>query len=127
MRWSTKELEEYNARRAAKRRVQTKSEDSSEGRSAQPEPPIQAGPLEEKKTEGDDRGFGGEGKQKFLVEVIAYRKRLLDMDNACVKYHIDGLRYGGVLPDDNHTLTEIRVRQVKSKEVKTELIVWERL
>jgi hypothetical protein len=53
---------------------------------------------------------------RFLVCVTSYRKRLLDEDNLCEKYHVDCCRYAGLLPSDNPTQTKIEVRQVKVGE-----------
>lgn len=62
---------------------------------------------------------------RFLVRVTAYRKRLLDEDNLCEKYHVDCLRYCGVLPGDEPQKVKIEVHQVKSKVEKTVIEVYE--
>lgn len=38
--------------------------------------------------------------RKFLVRVTSFRRRLLDEDNLCEKYHVDCLRYSGLLVGD---------------------------
>lgn len=61
-------------------------------------------------------------KMKFPVriEVISYRHRLIDIDNICVKFVIDGLVSAKVLPDDSPEFVEsVTVKQVKSDEEKT--------
>jgi len=56
--------------------------------------------------------------RRFLVVITSYRRRLLDEDNLCGKYHCDLLRYAGILPSDAPGQTQIQNRQskVKSKE-----------
>lgn len=51
--------------------------------------------------------------RRFLVRVTAFRKRLLDEDNLCEKYHVDLLRYAGVLPSDAPGTAKIEVSQQK--------------
>jgi hypothetical protein len=38
--------------------------------------------------------------EKYLVRVTSVRLRLLDEDNLCEKFHVDCLRYAGILPSD---------------------------
>lgn len=60
----------------------------------------------------------GADTARFLVSVKSFRRRLLDEDNLCEKYHVDCLRYAGVIPDDTPDRTSIEVSQekVSSKE-----------
>ena len=60
---------------------------------------------------------------RYRVEVISHRKRLIDTDNLCPKFHIDALRYAGLIPDDSPEHIELVVRQVRSKENKTEIVI----
>lgn len=48
---------------------------------------------------------------EYLVRVTSVRKRLLDEDNLCEKFHIDGLRYAGLLPDDAPAKCRIETTQ----------------
>jgi hypothetical protein len=50
---------------------------------------------------------------RYLVSVTSFRVRLLDEDNLCPKYHVDALRYAGLLPSDAPDCTHIVTRQVK--------------
>jgi hypothetical protein len=50
---------------------------------------------------------------RFLVVVKSFRKRLLDEDNLCCKYHVDLLRYSGVIPADTPGTAKIQVCQEK--------------
>ena len=50
---------------------------------------------------------------RCLVRVTSYRTRLLDEDNLVAKYHVDALRYAGVLASDAPQHTHIECRQVK--------------
>ncbi|MES2367041.1 MAG: hypothetical protein V4563_14290 [Pseudomonadota bacterium] len=56
--------------------------------------------------------------QRVLVRVTAFRRRLLDEDNLCEKFHCDLLRYAGLIFDDCPGETKIEVAQQKvgSKE-----------
>ena len=51
---------------------------------------------------------------KFVVRITSFRKRLLDEDNLAVKYHVDALRYAGIIPNDAPDKTHIEVSQIKS-------------
>lgn len=51
--------------------------------------------------------------RRFLVRIKAFRKRLLDEDNLCCKYHVDLLRYSGVIPSDAPGIAKIEVCQEK--------------
>ena len=82
---------------------------------AQPDDPGTAPKLE------PDNGHGTLGAlpvqrpapTRFLVRVTSRRKRLLDEDNLCEKYHVDCCRYAGLLPGDGPGQTRIEVRQEK--------------
>lgn len=56
----------------------------------------------------------------FFIRVTSFRKRLLDYDNLCEKYHIDCCRYAGVIPSDDPTQTQIEVCQVKTRKGEAE-------
>ncbi|PTY03317.1 hypothetical protein DB346_05405 [Verrucomicrobia bacterium LW23] len=58
------------------------------------------------------------GCQRYRVRIISHRRRLLDQDNACAKYHIDSLRYAGLLPNDAPALC--RIEPVEQIQVATE-------
>ena len=58
----------------------------------------------------------------FLVLVEAVHSRLIDEDNLCEKYHVDLLRYAGVIPDDAPDTTKIEVTQRKAKKGETEKV-----
>lgn len=77
------------------------------------------GPLAKGKAEARHPG-------KFVVRVVSYRVRLLDEDNLCPKYHIDGLRYAGLIPSDAPDCTRIITTQekVRSKDQeRTEIVI----
>ena len=61
----------------------------------------------------DKKEVQGRTGQKFLVRVTSYRRRLLDEDNLCEKYHIDCCRYSGLLPADSPDRARIETRQEK--------------
>lgn len=77
------------------------------------------GPVTELESDTRDGALGQaqiqkRTSEKFLVRVTSFRKRLLDYDNLCEKYHVDCCRYAGIVPADDPTQTEIEVRQVKT-------------
>lgn len=54
---------------------------------------------------------------RVRVRVISFRRRLIDPDNLCPKWHIDCLRYSGLIPDDRvqDIILEVSQQKVKSK------------
>jgi hypothetical protein len=62
----------------------------------------------------------GPVSNRFLVRVTAVRKRLLDEDNLCAKYHVDLCRYAGVIPDDAPGQCQIETRQRKVEKGEQE-------
>jgi hypothetical protein len=52
--------------------------------------------------------------ERVLVRLTAVRTRLLDEDNCCEKYHVDLLRYAGIIFDDSPGQTKIEVCQIKA-------------
>ena len=63
--------------------------------------------------------------ERFLIRVTSIRKRLLDEDNLCEKYHVDLCRYAGVLPDDAPGKVQIEVCQQKAAKGESEQVVIE--
>ena len=63
--------------------------------------------------------------QKFLVRVTSIRKRLLDEDNLCEKYHVDLCRYAGIIPCDEADKVKIEVCQKKAGKADEEKTVIE--
>jgi hypothetical protein len=63
--------------------------------------------------------------RKFLVRIKSYRKRLLDEDNLCEKFHVDLCRYAGILPGDEAGTTKIEVCQEKVGPKEPERVVIE--
>ena len=56
----------------------------------------------------------------ILVRVESVRRRLLDQDNLCEKYHVDLCRYAGVIPGDAPEQVNIEVRQRKAAKGEEE-------
>lgn len=70
----------------------------------------------------------GRTRRRFLARVTAVRTRLLDEDNLCEKYHVDLLRYAGIISGDEAGTTRIETRQRKAHKDEREHIeikVWE--
>lgn len=64
---------------------------------------------------------------RYKVVVHNYRRRLLDEDNLCPKFHIDALRYSGLLPTDAPGSCKISVGQSKvatRDEERVEIQIW---
>ena len=100
------------------RGFQTHEASSLRPTNPKPEPPVLDGPLAEEEVEGRDT--------RRRITVTSYRVRLLDQDNLCIKYHIDGLRYNGVIEDDTTkhiVITERQVQVATRKEERTEIEV----
>lgn len=67
-------------------------------------------------------------RPKFFVRVTSFRRRLLDEDNLCEKYHVDLCRYSGALPSDSAKEARIKVNQKKVKtqeEERVEIAIYE--
>ena len=62
---------------------------------------------------------------RYTVRVTSYRRRLLDEDNLCEKFHIDSLRYAGILPSDAPERCHIETFQIKVSTKKEEKTVLE--
>lgn len=60
--------------------------------------------------------------RRVLVRVTSFRTRLLDEDNLCEKYHVDLLRYAGILPSDAPGATKIEVAQKKVGKGEREFV-----
>ena len=112
MKFTKEWLEKYEAKQAAH---QARADRPP---SAKPKQVARHEPLVKEATERPDT--------RRRVTVSSYRVRLLDQDNVCVKYHVDGLRYAGVIRDDTTNDIELFVRQYKVKtrqEERTEIEV----
>lgn len=62
----------------------------------------------------------------YVVRVTSYRTRLLDTDNLVPKWHIDALRYAGILPADSPDCCQVITTQrkvAKRTEERTELTI----
>ena len=76
-------------------------------------------PLEGDRAKANDSG-------KFFVRVVSYRVNLLDEDNLCEKFHVDCLRYAGLIPSDAPDRCRIVTTQEKvahKREERTEISV----
>lgn len=62
---------------------------------------------------------------RFLVRITSVRKRLIDEDNLCEKFHVDCCRYAGILPSDGPAKTSIEVSQRKAEKGEEEEVLVE--
>lgn len=83
---------------------------------------VESNPRHEPLATKEVQGSTGE---KVLVRVESIRSRLLDEDNLCEKYHVDLLRYAGVIPGDTPDEIKIEVSQRKAQKGEQERIVIE--
>lgn len=99
-----------------KKEIPNETEAYSKIQSSQPEPIVRHEPLAEDKRETSR-------PQRSLVRITSFRAALLDPDNLCVKYLIDGLRYCRVITNDRAQDIELTVTQEKCKksEERTEI------
>ncbi len=67
----------------------------------------------------------GRARRRFLVRVEAVRRRLLDEDNLAEKFHVDLLRYSGIISGDEAGTTRIETRQRKAHKDEAERIIIE--
>ncbi|MEI6870847.1 MAG: hypothetical protein WCL08_01060 [Verrucomicrobiota bacterium] len=58
--------------------------------------------------------------RRFLVRIESIRRRLLDEDNLCEKYHVDLCRYAGIISGDEAGTTKIETSQRKAKKGEQE-------
>lgn len=114
--WTNSDLADYVSRRRRKQQVGDAL--SGAGASAQLERSTGYGALATPQAEKRDSA-------NFLVRVTSYRRRLLDEDNLCEKFHVDCLRYAGIIPGDAPGQTRIEVRQEKVRKGEAEEIVIE--
>lgn len=65
---------------------------------------------------------------RFLVRIESVRKRLLDEDGLCEKYHVDCCRYSGIISNDNPATTHIETTQRKcgpEEAEHTQILIYE--
>lgn len=63
---------------------------------------------------------------RLAVVVTSFRRRLLDEDNLAIKWHLDALRYAGILRDDSPAEISVKACQQKVKtkdEERTEILI----
>ena len=58
--------------------------------------------------------------ERVLVRVTSVRKRLIDEDNLCEKFHVDACRYAGLIHGDEPSKTKIEVCQRKAEKGEAE-------
>lgn len=76
-------------------------------------------PLAARQVEKKHPGF-------YLVRVKSFRVRPLDTDNLVPKWHVDALRYAGILPSDAPDRAQITTSQEKvgsKADERTEIII----
>jgi len=99
MRWSKEQYDAYKTRRQAS--------------GAKPESVVCDGSLAESKTQERN-------PSRSIIRITSFRTRLIDPDNLCAKYFVDGLRYAGIIPDDRPQDIELTVTQEKVATIAEE-------
>jgi hypothetical protein len=115
MRWTPDEYQDYMRRRNAQIEQQRNAKTGGAGAASVVEPSAGHAALGKTQAKGRDTA-------KFLVRLTSRRKRLLDQDNLCEKYHVDCLRYAGIIPSDAPSQTRIEVCQIKTAKGEPEEI-----
>ncbi len=100
MRWTQQQYNEYEQRRKAR----------AKGVGATPI--LERDPSDELLAKAQIQEAAS---SRVLVRITSVRKRLLDEDNLCEKFHVDCLRYFGVIRDDSAKTTKIETRQRKTE------------
>lgn len=79
---------------------------------------LRNGPLAAGQAKKADSAF-------YVVRVTSFRSRLIDTDNLVAKWHVDALRYAGILPSDAPDKARIETSQVKCAkgEARTEILI----
>jgi len=95
-------------------------EDQNHSLSPGPEPecPVGDDPLAEAQGEA-------ENPRRISVCITSYRRRLIDPDNLCGKYHLDLCRYAGLIRDDSAKEIDFRITQEKVRTKEEEKTVIE--
>ena len=62
--------------------------------------------------------------QRRHVSIISFRRRLIDSDNLCPKFHVDGLRLAGIIADDSakHIILEVSQQKVRTRAEECTMI-----
>lgn len=122
MRWKLEDLPDHMRRQVAS---QIAAENRAARSAAKREQDTGHEPVAEEETPGSDGPASFAGPVR--IQFYDYRKRLTDSDNGWTKYIVDSIVSCGVLPDDDTSVIPERpgVRQVKAKEEKVVVEVWE--
>jgi len=59
---------------------------------------------------------------RVCVRITSVRKRLLDPDNLCEKYHLDLCRYAGIIPGDTEEQITLSTNQRKCEKGEEEYV-----
>ncbi len=68
----------------------------------------------------DAKEVQGSTGARFFVRVTSIRKRLIDPDNICEKYHVDLCRYAGAIPNDSAAEIILETGQRKAGKAESE-------
>jgi len=109
-RWTREEFIRYEQRRLARNRPPDNPRPVA---ILEPDPRVE--PLAAPQIEASNPA-------RFRVVVASIRRRLLDEDNLCEKFHVDCLRRAGYIPDDDPATTHIEVWQRKCQTGEAERI-----
>lgn len=77
--------------------------------------------LEKDKAKKGDSSF-------YRISVKSYRTRLLDTDNLASKWHVDALRYAGIISNDSPdkcsiTTTQQKVKKKEDERTEIEIVI----
>ena len=96
-------------------RIHQALQDKSTNYADQNRSPLSSPKPEQAVCNGSDGQIPGETKhvQRVRIVIESFRRKLLDPDNLCPKYFLDGIKYAGLIPDDSPDKIELIVRQTK--------------
>jgi len=107
----------------ASRSTLVRNQAGGDGAVAQPEQAVHHEPVGSASAQEKD---SGQCPSRFRLQVVSFRTRLLDLDNLCAKFHVDALRYLGIIPDDSPAHIDLLVSQEKvshTNQCRTEITI----
>jgi len=57
---------------------------------------------------------------RFFIRITSFRVRPIDPDNLCAKFHIDCLRYSGIIPDDSARIVDLWIWEKEASDKTAE-------
>lgn len=74
--------------------------------------------LSPAKASNGNRQDKASNPKRYIISFTIYRVRKLDPDNIVVKWHVDALRYAGLIYDDTEEAIKLSINQEKVSSYK---------